>query len=102
MRNKVGKDAFITNGTLLTNLGKRVQVVSYIGYLNAGESFEYNGMVLYVSTTDHYFWIFSGAGLETAMGETSKAYAPDSWLMPIDDDEEDVKTEVKELEDTTK
>ena len=97
MKNKVGQDAFITDGIMDANLGKRVQVVGYIGFLEAESILEYNGMHMRVPITDNYFWIFCPAGLETPLGETSKAYAPDSWLRPIKPDD-GVKAKDKALE----
>ena len=83
MRNKQGQLAFIINGMVLSNRNKVVMVDSYIGYIQGGEKFEGANMSLRAPITDHYWWITCKAGLDTIMGETSKAYSPDSWLEPI-------------------
>lgn len=97
MKNKVGQDAFITDAFRDSNLGKRVQVVEYIGFLQKDEMFEYNGIQMKAVIADNYFWVYSPAGLETPFGETNKAYAPDSWLRPIKPDQQ-VKTKDETLE----
>lgn len=83
MRNKAGQMATIVVTRLLANQGKVVNVDTYIGYLEADEKFSMGEMLLTVPITDHYWWITCPGGLETDMGETSKAYAPDLWLEPI-------------------
>lgn len=83
MRNKAGQMATIKVSRLIANEGRVVSVDTYIGYLEADEKFSMGSMLLTVPITDHYWWITCPGGLETDMGETSKAYAPDTWLEPI-------------------
>lgn len=93
MRCKVGDIAILLRSLTGKNDGKIVDVVEYIGYFEAEQSFEHRGINCRVPITDHYWWIYCAAGLETPYGTTSKAYGPDTWLKPIppdilDNDEE--------------
>lgn len=93
MRCTQGDIAILLKSVTGQNDGKIVDVVQYIGFFNAEESFEYNGIMCRVPITDHYWWIECAAGLETPIGLTTRAYGPDTWLLPLpkdllDDDEE--------------
>lgn len=66
-----------------TNIGKTVLVEEYIGYLQQGEDFEFRGVPCKAQVTDHYWWISTDYGLQNMLGDTPKAYIPDSWLEPI-------------------
>lgn len=66
-----------------SNLGKTVLVEEYIGYLQAGEQFQFRGIVCKAAVTDHYWWISTEYGLKNMLGDTPKAYIADSWLEPI-------------------
>jgi hypothetical protein len=33
--------------------------------------------------TDHYWWISTEFGLTNMLGDTPKAYIPDTWLEPL-------------------
>lgn len=93
MRCKVGDLAIILRSVTGKNEGRIVSVVEYVGFYHADESFVHNGIVCRVPITDNYWWIISPSGLETALGPTTKAYGPDTWLKPLppdllDDNEE--------------
>lgn len=66
-----------------TNIGKQVLVEEYIGKFNAGENFEFRGIVCTAPVPDHYWWIATEYGLQNMLGDTPKAYIADSWLEPI-------------------
>ncbi len=78
--------AWIIKSLMPENVGKCVSIVSYIGYMEAEQAFEYNGMTMRVPVTSHYWWVTSPSGLATPLGETSKGLGPDIWLQPIDPD----------------
>jgi len=82
-----------------TNLGKIVLVETYIGYFQQGESFDFRGIVCKAIVTDHYWWISTEYGLQNMMGDTPKAYIPDSWLDPIRPEKQ--HDFVRETEDLT-
>jgi hypothetical protein len=65
------------------NIGKTVLVEEYIGYLQQGEEFNFRGVSCKAMITDHYWWIATDYGLQNMLGDTPKAYIPDSWLEPI-------------------
>jgi len=65
------------------NIGKTVLVDEYIGYLQQGEEFNFRGVSCKAMITDHYWWIATDYGLQNMLGDTPKAYIPDSWLEPI-------------------
>jgi hypothetical protein len=65
------------------NIGKTVLVEEYIGYLQQGEEFNFRGVSCKAMITDHYWWIATDYGLQNMLGDTPKAYIPDSWLDPI-------------------
>jgi hypothetical protein len=65
------------------NLGKVVLVEEYIGHLQEGEQFEFRGIVCKALITDHYWWVATEYGLTNMLGDTPKAYIPDTWLDPI-------------------
>lgn len=65
------------------NIGKTVLVEEYIGHLKQGEEFEFRGIVCKAQITDHYWWIATEYGLQNMLGDTPKAYIPDTWLEPI-------------------
>lgn len=99
MRCKQGDLAFVTRAINLTNVGKVVTVLQYCGFFQAGEVFVYNDIFCKVPITDHYWWITTSREIDTAIGPTSRAYGPDSWLLPIRPDDSDVHTNaIQELE----
>jgi hypothetical protein len=65
------------------NIGKQVLVEEYIGKLKEGEEFEFRGIPCKAQITDHYWWIATEYGLQNMLGDTPKAYIPDSWLEPV-------------------
>jgi hypothetical protein len=65
------------------NIGKTVLVENYIGHFKEGEQFDFRGIVCTAMITDHYWWISTDYGLQNMLGDTPKAYIPDSWLDPI-------------------
>jgi hypothetical protein len=66
-----------------TNIGKTVLVAEYIGQFSQGEDFQFRGIPCKAIITDHYWWIESEFGLKNQLGETPRAYIPDTWLEPI-------------------
>jgi hypothetical protein len=66
-----------------TNIGKTVLVENYIGHFKEGEEFDFRGVVCKAQITDHYWWIATEYGLQNMLGDTPKAYIPDTWLDPI-------------------
>jgi hypothetical protein len=66
-----------------SNLGKTVLVDEYIGKFEQGEMFEFRGVPCKAQVTDHYWWISTEYGLQNMLGDTPKAYIPDTWLEPI-------------------
>lgn len=65
------------------NIGKTVLVETYIGHFTQGEQFDFRGIVCQAQITDHYWWISTEHGLQNMLGDTPKAYIPDTWLEPI-------------------
>ena len=65
------------------NLGKIVLVDEYIGHFKSGETFSFRGISCKAMVTDHYWWIATEYGLTNMLGDTPKAYIPDTWLDPI-------------------
>ena len=65
------------------NIGKTVFVDEYIGHFAQGEEFQFRGIICKALISDHYWWISTEYGLKNMMGDTPKAYIPDSWLEPI-------------------
>ncbi len=66
-----------------TNIGKTVLVENYIGHFKQGEEFDFRGIVCKAMITDHYWWISTDHGLQNMLGDTPKAYIPDTWLEPL-------------------
>lgn len=66
-----------------SNIGKQVLVEEYIGHLKEGEEFVFRGIPCKALITDHYWWIATEYGLQNMLGDTPKAYIPDTWLEPI-------------------
>ena len=66
-----------------SNIGKTVLVETYIGHFQAGESFDFRGIPCSAMITDHYWWIATDYGLQNMLGDTPKAYIPDTWLEPL-------------------
>lgn len=64
------------------NIGKTVLVEKYIGYFNEGQTFDFRGISCKAQITDHYWWISTDHGLQNMLGDTPKAYIPDTWLEP--------------------
>jgi len=81
-----------------TNIGKQVLVEQYIGKFQAGEDFDFRGIICKAPVTDHYWWIATEYGLQNMLGDTPKAYIADSWLEPIRPEKlvqkEDVKLDI--------
>lgn len=65
------------------NIGKTVLVDEYIGHFVQGEEFQFRGIMCKALISDHHWWISTEYGLKNMMGDTPKAYIPDSWLEPI-------------------
>lgn len=65
------------------NIGKTVLVETYIGHFKEGEEFDFRGVVCKAQVADHYWWIATEYGLQNMLGDTPKAYIPDTWLDPI-------------------
>jgi hypothetical protein len=78
-----------------TNVGKTVLVAEYIGHFQSGENFNFRGINCTALITDHYWWIESEFGLKNQLGETPRAYIPDTWLEPIRPEKTVQKEDVK-------
>lgn len=65
------------------NIGKVVLVEDYIGHFKQGDTFDFRGIVCKAQITDHYWWIATEHGLQNMLGDTPKAYIPDTWLEPL-------------------
>jgi hypothetical protein len=76
------------------NIGKTVLVENYIGRFEAGEEFDFRGIRCKALITDHYWWISTEYGLQNMLGDTPKAYIPDTWLDPIRPEKEIQKEKV--------
>lgn len=101
MRCKPGIQAIILKAVKRENVGRVVTVRSYIGHYQQNETFDYNGITCRVPISDHYWFVDCPGGLETAIGPTTRAYCPDTWLLPITPPPPvDVKTQHKELTTT--
>jgi len=83
MKCEKGDLAKIIHSLRPANIGKTVLVEEYIGHFNAGEEFQYRGIVCKAIVTDHFWWIATDHGLTNMLGDTPKAYIPDTWLEPI-------------------
>ena len=77
------------------NVGKTVLVSEYIGHFTAGEEFDFRGIVCKAQITDHFWWIETEYGLKNMLGDTPKAYIPDTWLEPIRPEKSVQKEDVK-------
>jgi hypothetical protein len=75
-----------------SNLGKTVLVDEYIGHFKEGELFDFRGIQCKAMITDHYWWIATEYGLTNMLGDTPKAYIPDTWLEPLRPDKLKEKT----------
>lgn len=100
MRCKAGQMAVVIKARNTANIGKFVTVETYIGMVETNSTFEYRDQLCRAhDITDHYWWVSSSSGFVTVIGETSRTYVPDSWLMPIEPPEEPKQTaQNKELE----
>ena len=83
MKCEKGDLAKIIHSLRPINIGKTVLVEEYIGHFTAGEEFQYRGIVCKAIVTDHFWWIATDHGLTNMLGDTPKAYIPDTWLEPI-------------------
>jgi hypothetical protein len=83
MKCEQGDLAKIIHSIRPSNLGKTVLVETYIGHFAQGETFDFRGIVCKAQITDHYWWIATEYGLQNMLGDTPKAYIPDTWLDPI-------------------
>jgi hypothetical protein len=83
MKCEQGDHAKIIMSIRPTNIGKQVLVEEYIGKFQAGENFQFRGIICKAPITDHYWWISTEYGLQNMLGDTPKAYIADSWLEPI-------------------
>ena len=77
-----------------SNIGKTVLVDNYIGYFEQGQDFDFRGVLCRAQVSDHYWWISTEYGLQNMLGDTPKAYIPDSWLEPIRPEKEVQKEKV--------
>ena len=83
MKCEAGDLAKIIHSIRPDNIGKTVLVDSYIGHFKAGEAFDFRGIPCKALVTDHYWWVATDHGLTNMLGDTPKAYIPDTWLDPI-------------------
>ena len=83
MKCEVGDLAKIIYSIRPSNLGKTVLVDAYIGHFQQGETFDFRGIQCMAQITDHFWWIATEYGLQNQLGDTPKAYIPDTWLEPI-------------------
>lgn len=83
MKCEAGDLAKIIHSLRPTNIGKTVLVDSYIGHFKAGEVFDFRGIPCKALITDHYWWVATDHGITNMLGDTPKAYIPDTWLDPI-------------------
>lgn len=83
MKCEKGDIAKIIYSVRPSNLGKTVLVESYIGHFTQGDEFDFRGVVCKAQVTDHFWWIATEYGLQNMLGDTPKAYIPDTWLEPI-------------------
>lgn len=83
MKCKQGDIAKIIMSLRPENIGKTVLVDEYIGHFAQGEEFQFRGIVCKALISDHYWWISTDHGLTNMLGDTPKAYIPDTWLEPI-------------------
>lgn len=83
MKCEAGDLAKIIHSIRPANIGKTVLVEEYIGHLKQGEEFQFRGITCKAMITDHYWWIATEYGLTNMLGDTPKAYIPDTWLDPI-------------------
>lgn len=83
MKCKKGDLAKIIHSIRPANIGKTVLVDEYIGHFETGEVFEFRGIPCKALITDHYWWVATDHGLTNMLGDTPKAYIPDTWLDPI-------------------
>lgn len=83
MRCDKGDMAKIIYAVRDSNLGKTVLVDAYIGHFKEGEIFDFRGVPCKALVTDHYWWVATEFGLTNMLGDTPKAYIPDTWLEPL-------------------
>ena len=83
MKCEKGDMAKIIYSVRPSNLGKTVLVDEYIGHFKEGELFDFRGIQCKAMITDHYWWIATEFGLTNMLGDTPKAYIPDTWLEPL-------------------
>jgi hypothetical protein len=83
MKCEQGDIATIIHAIRDSNIGKTVLVETYIGYFQAGDEFNFNGLVCEAHSTDHHWWVAADYGLHGLHGNSPKLYIPDSWLEPI-------------------
>lgn len=99
MKCESGDLAKIIHSIRASNLGKTVLVEDYIGHFQQGDSFDFRGITCKALVSDHYWWVSTEYGLKNMLGDTPKAYIPDSWLDPIRP--EKLQDTVKEHTDLT-
>jgi len=92
MKCEKGDMAKIIYAVRPSNLGKTVLVDEYIGHFKEGELFDFRGIQCKAMITDHYWWIATEYGLTNMLGDTPKAYIPDTWLEPLRPDKLKEKT----------
>lgn len=84
MKCKKGDTAKIIMSIRPENIGKSVLVETLIGHFKQGDTFDFRGIECTAQITDFYWWISSDTyGLTNILGDTPKAYIPDSWLEPV-------------------
>lgn len=81
MKCKQGDQAKIIMSIRAENIGKEVRVSEYIGKFEKNEKFQFRGIPCVAAVSDHYWWV--SGNLQTAFGDTPKAYIADSWLEPL-------------------
>ena len=96
---KQGDLAFIRKSMNLKNIGLIVECKSYIGKFEVGEEFSFHGVLSVAIIGDHFWEIYSPSkSINVQEGKTSVAFAPDTWLTPINPeglgDEEDLYLEL--------
>jgi hypothetical protein len=97
VKNKAGEPAFIVKAIREKNIGKIVTPKALIGFVNAGNTFRYNGEA-WVSVVDGYLWCVEG-NLETMYGDSREGFIPDHWLKPVKPDNFDETLEEELVEE---
>lgn len=92
--------AYIKKALRPVNIGRIVTCKELLGYFFKGEQLKWNGEMFVTFEADNYWVIESKMGIETLYGNSTQAFCPDSWLIPIRGVEEELATETAdELEE---